>query len=248
MRPGLNPAFDAVVAKGMAKSPGERFATAGELARAAAAAVHAAPRPVAAPHTRQFTAERPPAYVPHPAVAAQAPVARSRFGRTQKLLLAGTVATLGLAAGLAAAIVFTGGSTGSQPQSPLAAAPSSTTETSTSTPTTTARLSGVSNVDAKGFVGQAARCDSGTVVSAIRTASSLAVICQESPGSFYYHGERLRDGANVRIDTAVPTGAGYDAVNPADGARYQVRPDGLTIISNGHVDSAESALEYGSAN
>jgi serine/threonine protein kinase, bacterial len=250
VNPGLNPAFDAVIAKGMAKSPGDRFATAGELARAAAAAVHAAPAPRPAappPHTRQFT-ERPPAYAPHPAAAAQAPAARSRFGRTQKLLLAGTVATLGLAAGLAAAIVFTGGSTESQPQSPLAAPPSSTTETSTTTTAPTAtRVSGVSNVDEKGFVGQAARCDTGTLVSAIRTASSLAVICQESPGSYYYHGQRLRDGANVRIATAVPTGAGYDAVNPADGARYQVRPDGLTILSNGHVDSEEPALEFGSA-
>jgi len=249
VRPGLNPAFDAVVAKGMAKSPGDRFATAGELARAAAAAAHATPRPAAPPHTRQFTAERPPAYVPQPVVATPAPARRSRFGRTQKALLAGTVATFALAAGLAAAIVFTGGDTGSQPQSRLAAPPSSTSETETTTTTTTsaARLSGVSNVDAKGFVGEAARCDTGTAVAAIRTASSLAVICQESPGSFYYHGQRLRDGANVRLSNAVPTGSGYDAVNPADGARYQVRPDQLTIISNGHVDSAEPALEFGSA-
>lgn len=250
VRPGLNPAFDAVVAKGMAKSPGDRFATAGELARAAAAAVHASPPSVAPPHTRQFTAERPPAYVPQPAVAPPAPARRSRFGRTQKALLAGTVATLGLAAGLAAAIVFTGGSTDPQPRTPMAAPPSSTSETDTSTTTpttTTARLSGVSNVDAKGFVGEAARCDTGTVVAAIRTASSLAVICQDSPGSYYYHGQRLRDGANVRIATAVPSGSGFDAVNPADGARYQVRPDQLTIISNGHVDSAEPALEFGSA-
>lgn len=132
----------------------------------------------------------------------------------------------------------------------MAAPPSSTSETDTSTTTpttTTARLSGVSNVDAKGFVGEAARCDTGTVVAAIRTASSLAVICQDSPGSYYYHGQRLRDGANVRIATAVPSGSGFDAVNPADGARYQVRPDQLTIISNGHVDSAEPALEFGSA-
>lgn len=248
VRPGLNPAFDAVVAKGMAKSPGDRFATAGELARAAAAAVHASPRPVAPPQTRQFPADRPPAYVPHPAVASSAPATRSRFGRTQKLLLAGTVATLGLAAGLAAAIVFTGGSTDPQPRTPMAAPPSSTstTETTTTTSTSAAPLSGVSNVDALGFVGEAARCDSGTAVAAIRTASSLAVICQDSSGSFYYHGQRLRDGANVRIATAVPTGNGFDAVNPADGARYQVRPDRLTIISNGHVDSAEPALEYGS--
>ena len=65
-----------------------------------------------------------------------------------------------------------------------------------------------------------------------------------SPGSYYYHGERLSDGANVQLANAVPTDGGFDAVNPADGARYQVRPDELTILSNGHVDSAEPALEY----
>jgi len=106
----------------------------------------------------------------------------------------------------------------------------------------------VSGSDAQGFVGHAARCDAGsTVAAAIRTANSLAVICQTAPGSYYYHGERLRDGANVQLANAVPAGGGFDAVNPADGARYQVRPDQLTILSNGHVDSAEPALEYGSA-
>jgi serine/threonine-protein kinase len=83
-------------------------------------------------------------------------------------------------------------------------------------------------------------------VAAIRTASSLAVICEGSSGGYYYHGERLRDGANVRLADAVPADGGYDAVNPADGARYEVRPDTLTILSNGRVDSAERALEYGS--
>lgn len=104
----------------------------------------------------------------------------------------------------------------------------------------------MSDVDAQGFVGHAARCDAGsTVAAAIRTVSSLAVVCQTAPGSYYYHGERLRDGANLKIDDAVPTDGGFDATNPADGAHYQVRPDELTILSNGHVDSAEPALEYG---
>ena len=50
------------------------------------------------------------------------------------------------------------------------------------------------------------------------------------------------DGAVV---VAVVVDGGFDATNPADGARYQVRPNELTISSNGHVDSAEAALEYG---
>ena len=104
----------------------------------------------------------------------------------------------------------------------------------------------MADTDSQGFVGHAARCDAGsTVAAAIRTANSLAVVCESAPGSYYYHGERLRDGANVQLSNAVPTDGGFDATNPADGAHYQVRPDELTILSNGHVDSAEPALEYG---
>jgi serine/threonine-protein kinase len=78
----------------------------------------------------------------------------------------------------------------------------------------------------------------------IRTASSLAVICQSAPNVFYYHGERLSDGANLELAGAVPTDGGFDVTNPANGARYEVRPDRLTIISNGHVDSSEPPVQY----
>jgi serine/threonine-protein kinase len=71
------------------------------------------------------------------------------------------------------------------------------------------------------------------------------VVCESSPGSYYYRGERLRDGANLQLSNAVASGGGFTAVNPADGARYEVQPDMLTIISRGGVDSAEPALEYG---
>jgi serine/threonine-protein kinase len=83
-------------------------------------------------------------------------------------------------------------------------------------------------------------------VAAIRTANSLAVVCESGPGSYYYHGERLRDGANVQLANAVPSDGGFDVTNPADGAKYEVRPNLLTISSNGRVDSTEPALEYGS--
>jgi serine/threonine-protein kinase len=81
----------------------------------------------------------------------------------------------------------------------------------------------------------------------VRTAQSLAVVCQTGPGSFYYRGERIRDGANIELANAVRSSDGFDATNPADGTRYQVRPERLTIISNGHVDSAEPVLQYASA-
>jgi serine/threonine-protein kinase len=254
---GINPAFDAVIAKGMAKNPDDRYASAGALAKAAAAAVHERPRPAPRPApppptTRQFPVlePRPTAtgYLPHPAPVA--PAKTARFSKAQVALLAGTIGMFALAGVLAAVVVFSGGGSGTTPSSPLAAPPpSTTTVTSTASPTTTSSgtaIAGMSDVDAQGFVGHAARCDAGsTLAAAIRTASSLAVVCQTAPGSYYYHGERLRDGANLKIDDAVPTDGGFDATNPADGAHYQVRPDELTILSNGHVDSAEPALEYG---
>jgi serine/threonine protein kinase, bacterial len=264
---GISPAFDEVVAKGMAKNPADRYSSAGELARAAAAAVQGRPAPVAPPPrpatpppTRQFPALDPrnSGYVPQPPVVAPpAPAKRSRFTRGQVALLAGTIAMFALAAVLAVVLVYSGGSDTSTPRSTLAVptpsadsaseSTSPSASTSTTTSTSAAPITGVSGTDAQGFVGHAARCDAGdSLTAAIRTASSLAVICQTSPGSYYYHGERLRDGANVQLSGAVPTDGGFDAVNPADGARYQVRPDELTILSNGHVDSAEPALEYGS--
>jgi serine/threonine-protein kinase len=101
--------------------------------------------------------------------------------------------------------------------------------------------------DAQGFVDQSARCDAGSKpAAAIRTANSLAVVCETAPGSYYYRGERLSDGANLQLADAVPAGGGFDVTNPADGARYEIRPDHLTIFSKGRVDSLEPALQYSS--
>ncbi|MEU0794368.1 protein kinase [Amycolatopsis sp. NPDC005961] len=60
LRPGLPAAFDAVIARGMAKNPAERFGGVTELADAARAALGGtSPVPAAAPPTRQATRVEP---------------------------------------------------------------------------------------------------------------------------------------------------------------------------------------------
>jgi serine/threonine-protein kinase len=152
------------------------------------------------------------------------------------------------------------------PSTAPSAAPTTTWETTSTTPSTTsssptttsmspstttspttsgAPIAGVSGADAQGFVGHSARCDAGSSPAAmIRTANSLAIVCETGSNSYYYRGERLSDGAQLRLENATPAGGGYDVVNPADGSRYQVRPDQLTISSSRGSES-DPALEYG---
>ncbi|MGW0160142.1 serine/threonine-protein kinase [Mycobacterium sp. NPDC003323] len=254
MRRGVSRGFDDVIACGMAKNPAERFRTAGDLACAAASAVDgvqpvAAPAvAVAPPSTRQYSAVHPN---PHPSVVTPLPQQsrpqRIRPGVSGRWALAGaTVGLFAIAGALASALVF-GGDDGTPTRSQLAV-PSSTPAPSTTTTSTTPAVTGVSGTDSQGFVGHTARCDnSSTPAALIRTAASLAIICETSAGDYYYRGERLRDGANLRLPDARRSGDGFVAVNPDDGARYEVRPGMLTISSNGRIDSAEPALEYGEA-
>ena len=224
MRRGINRAFDDVIAKGMAKQPAERFSSAGELAKAATT-----------------------------------PDRKSPFSSAQVALIAATVVLLGVAAVLAALLVSGNPDGSSPPQSTLAVPPSAssttetTTQSTTESPSTTspstspAALPGVSGTDGQGFVGHSARCDAGSSPAAVvRTAQSMAVVCETGPGTYYYRGERLSDGANIELANAVPSSGGFDVTNPVDGTRYEVRPDRLTIISNGHVDSSEPVLQYAS--
>ncbi len=249
-------------------------AAAAAISDSSSAAVPTPPPPTPPSNTRQFSAVDPnPARTgyqpPHPPIPPPVPPGKkSRFGPTQVALVAATIVMFTAAVVLAAVLVFGDHGGGSAPQTRLAVpspspSPETTTVTTTpeespstsssTTPTTTSPsassepISGVSGTDAQGFVGHTARCDAGsTAAAAIRTANSIAVVCESAPGSYYYRGERLRDGANLELANAVPSGGGYTAINPADGARYEVQPDMLTILSRSGVDSAEPALEYGS--
>ncbi|OBK78475.1 serine/threonine-protein kinase [Mycobacterium sp. 1274761.0] len=277
MRSGITRAFDEVIAKGMAKKPADRYATASELAKAATAAAGSEmparpplPRSLPPTSTRQFSAvyENPSGtgYTPYPPPPpeyrpAPAPAPKRRFGRTQVALVATTAGLLLVAVILASILAFGGGDTATTPRASLTVPPSPSTTTktvtpsattssaTTTTPTTTssAGLAGVTGTDSQGFVDHTTRCDSGnTLVAAIQTALSQAVICETSPGNYQYRGERLSDGVNLQLNGAVPAGGGYDVTNPADGARYEIRPDRLRILSNAGVDSDEPALQFGS--
>ena len=46
------------------------------------------------------------------------------------------------------------------------------------------------------------------------------------------------DGATLQLADASPSGGGFDVVDPSGGARYEVRPDRLTIVSNGRVENS----------
>jgi serine/threonine-protein kinase len=249
MRRGIDRDFDDVIAIAMAKSPAARYQSAGELAVAASAAASALPPPVAPARpsgTRPFVARYPnpddTGYSPYPPPAPAPPAPRARSGRAPMVLGAAAAVVLLLALVIAAALALVGNRPGA-PSGRLSAAPPSSSITrvpSLSQP--------VSGADGLGFMGHTARCDPGNPPAAVlRTALSLAVICQTGPTSFYYRGERIRDGAHIQVDDAVRSSGGFDATNPGDGVRYEVRPDRLRIISNGHVDSSEPVLEYAQA-
>jgi serine/threonine protein kinase len=281
MRRGIMREFDDVVAKGMAKKPSDRYATAGALAKAASAAAGqvappprpALPMPGPPSGTRQFSAiyENPSGtgYTPYPpAIRPPAPpLPRKRRFATTPVVLGSVVALLLVAAVVLATVLIFGGEDDSLPrQTPLAAPPQVSTTTETVTPTETSQspsssassatstamspassapLDGLSGADGQGFIGHTTRCEPGaTLVTAIQTSQSMAVVCQRPTGSYEYKGERLRDGANLQLDNATPAGGGWDVTNPADGAHYEVRPDRLRILSNGGVDSDEPAVQY----
>lgn len=232
MRRGVSRAFDGVIAKGMAKQPAARFVSAGELARSAAAVVN--PPSGTRPFATDYPNPEDTGFSPYPSPA-PAPLA---FRRSRLPMFVGGFAALMLviAAVLAAVLAFGGRSGPSAPS----ALPASSVAPSLSRP--------VDGADALGFVGHTARCDPGSPPAAVlRTAKSLVVVCQSGPGNFYYRGERISDGAHIELPGAVRASGGFDVVNPANGVRYQIRPEMLTILSGSHVDSAEPALQYAAA-
>jgi serine/threonine-protein kinase len=142
---------------------------------------------------------------------------------------------------------FVASRTGPVPPGVVADPPTNTQPPTTQPTTSTPRLS-LPGTDGQGFVGSYARCDPGNAPAVMaQTTKSLVVVCQAGPGNYYYRGVRVSDGASIELANAVRTSSGFDVTNPADGTRYQVRPDVLNIISpGGHVDS-EPMVQYASS-
>lgn len=257
MRRGVGRDFDDIITRGMAKQPAARFASAGEFARAASAAVFAAYEsvPVAAgqnqlPRTRPFPAVYPnpddSGGSPYPPAesAPRRPVRWAAVGRAPLVLTAAAV--LMLIAGLVLSVKLVADN--HRNSSPQTAKAASLAPSTTPPPKTPSLSRPVKGADGLGFVDETARCDPGNPPAAVvRTAQSLAVVCQNLSGSYYYRGERIRDGANIELSNAERVGDGFDVTNPVDGVRYEVRPNRLRIISYGHVDSSEPVLQFASA-
>ncbi len=120
------------------------------------------------------------------------------------------------------------------------------TTTESTTTTSQPRISGLTGTDGLGFIGYpAAQCNPGSEPAAeVRTTQSLIVICQTGPGSFYYRGLRLSDGAGIVLANAVRSSAGFDVANPTDGTRYQIRPNVVNIVSPDGQVSSEPVLQH----
>jgi serine/threonine protein kinase len=228
-RPSVGAAFDAVIARGMAKQPEDRFSSAGELARAA--------------HAAATVAQVPTAINPVPLPRPQSPTTRKGFGPGQ-WALAGV--TFGVFAGLVALVlwlVLGQNRTEPTPAPSTSSAAATTVRTMSSPSPTAAALPGT---DAQGFVDYpGARCDAGSSPAALaRTTQSVLVVCRAGPGDFYYRGVRRSDGAGIELANVVRSSGGFDVTNPTDGTRYQIRPDRLTIIAPDGQAISEPMVEY----
>ena len=113
-------------------------------------------------------------------------------------------------------------------------------------------FAGVPGADAQGFKDfPQARCVSeDQAVFILQTSHSMVVICR-SGVSLYYRGMRMGDKDGIELDNVVAATVGgeveYVVTNPNDGTRYEVRPNGLTIMVKGKERYFEEEVEHAAA-
>ncbi|MEW5808329.1 MAG: hypothetical protein AB1925_02660 [Actinomycetota bacterium] len=97
-------------------------------------------------------------------------------------------------------------------------------------------------VDAEGFVGSAARCDTGQrAIATARTERSAIVVCHGEDG-YSYRGLRLRDGAALHLDDVRLIPAGFEARNGT--TTYRLTPTELVVIAGEQLQSRDRVVEY----
>jgi hypothetical protein len=122
---------------------------------------------------------------------------------------------------------------------------SSTVPAPASPPSALQEQNPLPDADTHGFLNYqgAARCHGvDPAVLIVRTQQSAAVMCQSTPGGYYYRGLRLSDGGNIELAGATADETGFTVTNPADGTRYELTRSGLEIQGPGQSVS-ESAIE-----
>ena len=272
VNPRVPAAMDEVIARGMAKEPDDRYGSPGALGRAAERALGGASASPpgagsftatqAAPTRAAWQVAQPHSTAPPQPAAAKNPpwLIPAVVGGGLALALIGVGIALALNSGHdPAATSSAPSSTGytipvappANPGEPPASRDATPPSYNPSVPETSAAASGIANLpgtDQQGWIGYpGARCTTGTQPAAlVRTTQSVAIVCQVGPGSFYYRGVRLSDGAGIELANAVRSSLGFDVTNPSDGTRYQIRPTTLTIISPDGQASIEPVVEYSS--
>ena len=172
------------------------------------------------------------------------------FGAGQMALAIGAAAMLTAALVAALWLIFSSRteSPGKPSGTPNAASAQSTTPIEPTTPTTShSVINSLPGTDSLGFVDYPnARCDPGNQPAVMaRTTLSVLVVCQLSPGSYYYYrAVRISDNASIELANAVRTLAGFDVTNPADGSLRQVRPTYVRIVFPDGPVQSEPIVEY----
>ncbi|MCE5291120.1 MAG: protein kinase [Nocardiaceae bacterium] len=257
VRPGVPQSLDAVIARGLAKNPAERFATAGEFAEAARRALTGATPPPNATSVmptmgagfdqpeattawsqtavhQPTTAGQPdrPKTAPQPVVPTQyaAPMAPHHPPKRSKA----TTATLVL---LVLAVLALAGAFGWLVwTTKLGGGSSTATGTTTMTTTTTTAITPVPDADAQGFTSPPGPRCNGVESAAIvgRSEGWQVVVCKGLFGRYTFKAVELNGNDQVSINGASGSGSSYTATS-RDGTTYETTDEHLVVTKNGNV-------------